>query len=209
MSRQAGPSIVLSVLIVCFFAVALFQRDSPRARVRAAAVAAREAVARTSAPTPASTAIGPNPARCAVTQGGRSKQDRRLRPATARSNRVDRAPAAAARIQAPEARRLTEGSPPRSARIGQVCGFNRAPAKGRMAGRRNQSRPVCTERPSRLGSERSAFTTARESETIEDVSARIYGSPEHGRLALAGESRHVATGGTRPCRRGCCCEHPT
>ncbi len=31
MNRQAGPSIVLSVLIVCFFAVALFQRDPPRA----------------------------------------------------------------------------------------------------------------------------------------------------------------------------------
>ena len=32
MSRQAGPSIVLSVLIVCFFAVALFQRDLPTRR---------------------------------------------------------------------------------------------------------------------------------------------------------------------------------
>ena len=31
MNRQVGPSIVLSVLIVCFFAVALFQRDPPRA----------------------------------------------------------------------------------------------------------------------------------------------------------------------------------
>jgi hypothetical protein len=30
MNRQVGPSIVLSVLIVCFFAVALFQRDPPR-----------------------------------------------------------------------------------------------------------------------------------------------------------------------------------
>jgi hypothetical protein len=35
MNRQVGPSIVLSVLIVCFFAVALFQRDPPRsARAR-------------------------------------------------------------------------------------------------------------------------------------------------------------------------------
>jgi hypothetical protein len=30
MNRQVGPSIVLSVLIVCFFAVALYQRDPPR-----------------------------------------------------------------------------------------------------------------------------------------------------------------------------------
>jgi nucleoid-associated protein YgaU len=30
MNRQVGPSIVLSVLIVCFFAVALFQHDPPR-----------------------------------------------------------------------------------------------------------------------------------------------------------------------------------
>ena len=35
MNRQVGPSIILSVLIVCFFAVALFQRDPPRsARAR-------------------------------------------------------------------------------------------------------------------------------------------------------------------------------
>jgi hypothetical protein len=35
MNRQVGPSIVFSVLIVCFFAVALFQRDPPRsARAR-------------------------------------------------------------------------------------------------------------------------------------------------------------------------------
>jgi hypothetical protein len=30
MNRQVGPSIVFSVLIVCFFAVALFQHDPPR-----------------------------------------------------------------------------------------------------------------------------------------------------------------------------------
>jgi hypothetical protein len=36
MSRQAGPSIVLSVLIVCFFAVALFKRDLPRTQVKQA-----------------------------------------------------------------------------------------------------------------------------------------------------------------------------
>jgi len=30
MNRQVGPSIVLSVLIVCFFAVALYQHDTPR-----------------------------------------------------------------------------------------------------------------------------------------------------------------------------------
>ncbi len=30
MNRQVGPSILLSVLIVCFFAVALYQRDPPR-----------------------------------------------------------------------------------------------------------------------------------------------------------------------------------
>ena len=35
MNRQVGPSIVLSVLIVCFFAVALFQRDPSRLASRA------------------------------------------------------------------------------------------------------------------------------------------------------------------------------
>lgn len=33
MSRQAGPSIILSVLIVSFFAVALFQQDLNRTRI--------------------------------------------------------------------------------------------------------------------------------------------------------------------------------
>ena len=36
MSRQAGPSIVLSVLIVCFFAVTMFQRDLPCAQMNRA-----------------------------------------------------------------------------------------------------------------------------------------------------------------------------
>jgi hypothetical protein len=50
MSRQAGPSIVLSVLIVCFFAVALFQRDLPRRQLRRARSSVREPGARSTLP---------------------------------------------------------------------------------------------------------------------------------------------------------------
>jgi nucleoid-associated protein YgaU len=45
MNRQVGPSIVLSVLIVCFFAVALFQRDRPRATRDRPRVEPRDAIA--------------------------------------------------------------------------------------------------------------------------------------------------------------------
>jgi hypothetical protein len=50
MSRQAGPSIVLSVLIVCFFAVALFQRDLPRRQLRRAQSSVRQTGARATLP---------------------------------------------------------------------------------------------------------------------------------------------------------------
>jgi hypothetical protein len=50
MSRQAGPSIVLSVLIVCFFAVALFQRDLPHTERRPIRPSRQEPAARPLAP---------------------------------------------------------------------------------------------------------------------------------------------------------------
>lgn len=46
MNRQVGPSILLSVLIVCFFAVALYQPDAPRSSGGRARYASGDSVAR-------------------------------------------------------------------------------------------------------------------------------------------------------------------
>ena len=184
MSRQAGPSIVLSVLIVCFFAVALFQRDLPRARAPDAGDRrARESVARTFAPTP----------------GGRtqSAKARDRKPHTSRVTvqskmssmpgehsiftSAKRVPAAAADSRPLDSRTgrseqpVALGSDRPGSRVPEVS----ARAKGRMQQPASTGLP---RKPDSARSPRSAFTTARESETIEDVSSRVYGTPEHGEL---------------------------
>jgi hypothetical protein len=184
MSRQAGPSIVLSVLIICFFAVALFQRDLPRARAKGGRSQAREPVARTSPPPPVRR-----------TQTGQGNDLAHTSRATVPSktpsvvedhsihNRVGRARSAAtAPDSVPIDVRPRRSAPPvahGSVRPGEHI----RQASARTTGRTPQ--PVSSAPPRTTVSARngqSAFTTALESETIEDVSSRVYGTPEHGDL---------------------------
>ena len=67
MNRQVGPSIVLSVLIVCFFAVALYERDPPRSSHGQARSGIGESVSRSGPATSPSSleASSPGPAQSA------------------------------------------------------------------------------------------------------------------------------------------------
>jgi hypothetical protein len=183
MSRQAGPSIVLSVLIVCFFAVALFQRDLPRSRAKGGRSQARESVARTSPPAPGRT------------QSGQARDEARNSQAAVPSKTSpvsgDR-PIFDSALRAPSAAKALDSAPPgvRPRRSGPPVahGSDRPgepirQASARAAGRTPQ--PVSTAPPRKTGparNARSAFTSALESETIEDVSSRVYGTPEHADL---------------------------
>jgi hypothetical protein len=181
MSRQAGPSIVLSVLIVCFFAVALFQRDSPRTRGGHGRSQARESVARTASPAAGTT---------------RSAQDADHKPtsrATVQSKMsslpaddsicasVNRVPAAAADSRSRDSRNGRSEHPVAlgSNRPGKGTQEESARAKARIQQPAATSQP---RTPDSARSGRSTFTTVRESETIEDVSSRVYGTQEYGDL---------------------------
>ena len=182
MSRQAGPSIVLSVLIVCFFAVALFERDAPRKQTRQVRSFAGVSTARTSgAPAPTGTAEPPG---------------RRADSKKAQSQRALSPPSPLPRDQfasGPNVRVASAGSQPRSvtsrhtrrmkpagaggtlppARVSQtatrVLGARQTPdARASAAGRRITS----------ARSPDSAFTVAVDGETIEDIASRVYGNPD-------------------------------
>jgi hypothetical protein len=181
MSRQAGPSIVLSVLIVCFFAVALFQRDSPRARAGHGRSPAREAVARAA------------PAATGATRSAQAREHKPTSRATVQSKMssisgessietsANRVPGAAPNSRSVDSRTGRSEQPVAlgSDRPGERIPQASARAKGRI---QQPASPGVPRKPDSARSAQSAFTTVRESETIEDVSSRVYGTSEHGDL---------------------------
>jgi len=153
MNRQVGPSIVLSVLIVCFFAVALFQRDPPRSG-RAKSGLRETELSRQSA---------------TVTGNGDVK----------RSTEVPEPPqpltAAGARQEL--VRHQAAGS--EHASIAQV---QPAPARSRSAREPASIVTTGLKTLDAAALERepvSAFTIVQPNETIRDVAVRVYGSTEH------------------------------
>jgi hypothetical protein len=175
MSRQAGPSIVLSVLIVCFFAVALFQRDLPRTQSARRRSPAREAVARTAPPDTSPTRSAPHAAPVAASsarQGATASRPER----DSICARPIRSPAPAPDSRLLD-RRLDRSKDHSSNRLGKQIHNAPARASSRMlpassAGVQRTTEPTRSARP--------AFTSALESETLEDVSSRVYGTPEYG-----------------------------
>jgi hypothetical protein len=183
MSRQAGPSIVLSVLIVCFFAVALFQRDLPRAGAKGRRSQPRESVARTSPPAPGRTPGGLARDEASESRATVSTKTSSTTGESSAYKRVDRAASAA-----PAADRAPNNGRQRRSVPSVAHGLNRPGERAQQTSARatGQTPPPVSAGPQRktvsARSGRSAFTTALESETIEDVSSRVYGTPEHGDL---------------------------
>lgn len=162
MDRQAFPSIILSVSIVCFFAVALYERDKvPRAAAKGESAKksapARDRVARS--PTPPAPGL-----RAATDRSKPTSQGREASHGLARSSispdggRSERTAIAAAPGAAPSpgirmvSKRTTEAAPSRApSRAGAASG-------GKLA--------------------RAPFTVVGTGETIADVARRIYGTTE-------------------------------
>jgi hypothetical protein len=178
MSRQAGPSIVLSVLIVCFFAVALFQRDLPCTQSRRARSSVRAPGARSSVPpalgrTRSAQSEGLERSNRGIRQnemssptGSDSASDTRDRMAFASP---DPRTASLGLDESDIHRRHGSNSPP--GRVRQASAL--APGQGQATKAMASSTPRTPVSPRRPASE---FTIARPEETIADVASRVYGN---------------------------------
>lgn len=150
MNRQVGPSIVLSVLIVCFFAVALYRHDPPRSTGARSRLTAADAIARSrSAPLS-------GPSRSSAVE---AETVERVRPASSR-----REIEFGARPLSPEESIAT--SKPTSA----------ISTRAATGGLRGAGHPANGQRAAVVHRPGSSFTVVEADETLEDVARRVYGS---------------------------------
>jgi hypothetical protein len=178
MSRQAGPSIILSVLIVSFFAVALFQHDLNRTRVGRTRSTLHKSVDNSPPSDPVSARFDQ---RRSMVHSSHVAE-----PAGVSAIRTDRSgyPNLPRVTQAPadfagDAHEIRTGriSKPHTA----ISPLAYAPEALSGVERRSTSVKAVrglTLKSSPAGIPRSAFTVALPSETIEDVSGRVYGTAE-------------------------------
>jgi hypothetical protein len=150
MNRQVGPSIVLSVLIVCFFAVALYQRDPPRPTHGSARSTAAGAIAR-SASTPPQGPSRPFSGQSESANLVKSVSGGSEIPARPIASTSDRSIATSQRVLA---------------RSSRAPDMDFVGPDGSKTGERIKP----ARRPG------SAFTIVDPDETLEDVARRIYGS---------------------------------
>jgi hypothetical protein len=167
MDRQLGPSIVLSVLIVCFFAVALFQHDAPRSSadhkpalaggvpdvVGPVPIARRD----TSAPSSSGSVLRSSASAGPVVSSVNRSIDRDVSDRKA-EHQTDRAIVASGSLNL----RPASGRSPSSA----VASYS---STARVRGAVEHG---VTRRP------RSAFTVVEADETIADVAVRVYGTAD-------------------------------
>jgi hypothetical protein len=182
MTRQAAPSIVLSVLIVCFFAVALFERDVPVShRKRASAFGRDMGAGRSITSTSGASQL--------ISRKVLTRQEQALQPGgisslpRARSS-TDNKDIVTAGVTLDKTSSRPEGrngaAQPSPVAFNPRIGGSANQAIGRSS-RRPLARPAVAGATRRLGVEHSsgrAFTTVSSSETLEDVSSRVYGTPE-------------------------------
>jgi hypothetical protein len=180
MSQRALPSVILSFLTVCFFAVALYQPDPPRSVRGGIRSEPRDRPAR-SGVLPPSGSQGADSEHLKTADG--------VRGSATSSTLLSRQPARSAGDSA-----AVSGLPPSPGNGGSG---RRAPdevasdsphARARRASARASERPSITTRtaPSMPGNRRSvgvpdhrsAFTVVGPDETIEEIAFRVYGSSD-------------------------------
>jgi hypothetical protein len=179
MSRQLGPSIVLSVLIVCFFAVALFQHDPPRALEGRSGKAAGATAASPGLPARPWGAVS-GPIDWAGTPIRRASRREETAPTADHSAPRGSASLAPARRDSmgdfragvvPGRVAAAQDAPPAAtggplARVSRLPAGSMTPAGGSLDVGEPEPQPQ----------QRTAFTAVRPAETIEDVALRVYGT---------------------------------
>jgi hypothetical protein len=180
MNQRALPSLVLSVLIVCFFAVALFQPDPGRS-IRGRPVPGADGVPRQSGAAPSlgsghlppdrsdlTPQVAESPSRIANASGpqvGPLGDSRVIAASRSVGARTD--------LSVPEPGRL-----PRERALDASDGPVRRAAHGSSRSRIARAGAGTTDGSAKAHQPSSAFTVARPDETIEDIALRVYGTTE-------------------------------
>ena len=191
MNRQIIPSMILSVLIVCFYSIVLYERDKPPVLARPSggdpAPAATSAAASRNVDTPAATSAaapkGPDTSKVVdeVPQReikGLAKTE--TPPASTADQHVQSSPAAGLE----KAKPVRVAKAPAVPAVTATEGPGSAPSQGATRAADPVSSPqekpashAAGPSPASTG-HRSAFTTVKDGETLEDVTLRIYGSSD-------------------------------
>jgi len=191
MNRHIIPSMFLSVLIVCFFSIVLYQRDKPEAVARPSGNEPARAVS----PAPPSQKVDkPAASPAAASKGPDSPKvvDRGPAQQTRGPAKTETPPAKTADppVQGSPAAGLEKAEPVRGAEAPAVptvtANDGPGPAPSPVATRsadpgsrpkEKPAGPAVGSAPARAA-HRSAFTTVQDGETLEDVTIRIYGSSD-------------------------------
>jgi hypothetical protein len=155
MNRQVGPSIVLSVSIVCFFAVALFQRDAPRSARASSGPGETKIIQRTASVSDDVRVIRPTEL-TEPPQTRKGTDPRRDGPAHRLSRSED-----ASVVRVPSAPERSHFAVAQETASIVIAGLKTADSVDLIR------EPVAP------------FTVVRANETIRDVAVRVYGSNEH------------------------------
>ena len=176
MNRQIIPSMISSVLIVCFFSIVLYEPDKPGALARP--LGGDSAPAATSAAAPK----GPDPSRVDEVPQREIKGPAKTEtpPASTADQHVRSSPGAGLEKAKPV--RVAEA--PAVPAVTVTEGPGSVPSQGATRSADPVSSPqekpashAAGPLPASTG-RRSAFTTVKDGETLEDVTLRIYGSSD-------------------------------
>jgi nucleoid-associated protein YgaU len=157
MNRQVGPSILLSVAIVCFFAVALYQHDPPQTRDGRSRSRSADAIARS----------------------GSAPLREPKRSTSTRADTVERVHSASVRTER-EPQPVPSAVP--SALRPSLASATRPPGPSvhRRAAYPMGSEQATKDEPIEVARRpASPFTIVEADESLEDVARRIYGSGTH------------------------------
>ncbi|MDR3633645.1 MAG: hypothetical protein P4L84_07395 [Isosphaeraceae bacterium] len=165
MTRHLGVSVFLSVSIVVFFAVVLYQPEG-------ASEGASAPVAENTGPLPAAAQAEPGPAL-------RPKAVTDVEPVATAVVRVDKAPSPPVARTLPVSHRPPDPQPA-TARSSEAKGVN-APARPRPPQTSPRAEKPRLRATTPSPGERLAFIEADAGETVDDVALRVYGSPDAAR----------------------------
>lgn len=191
MNRQVTPSMILSVLIVCFFSIVLYERDKPGALARSSrgdpAPAATSASASQNVHKPAATSAaafkGPDTSKV-VDEGPQREIKGLAKTETPPASTADQCAQSSPAAGLEKAKPVRVAEAPAVPAVTATDGPGSAPSEVATRSADPVSSPKEMPASHAAGSSpastghRSAFTTVKDGETLEDVTVRIYGSSD-------------------------------
>jgi len=191
MNRQIIPSMILSVSIVCFFSIVLYERDKPAALARPTGGGSAPAVTPVSAsknldkPAATSAVAAKGPDSPKLGDEGPARENKgpaktETPPASTADQPAQSAPAPGPEKAEPVRPAEAPAVPAVTAADGPVSAPSPAATRPADPVNRPQGKPARHPAGSAPASTvpRSAFTTVQDGETLDDVTIRVYGSSD-------------------------------